>query len=396
MTSAERKKQADKVFYTALTANSILMALKFAAGILGNSGAMISDAIHTLSDVGTTVIAIFGVRIAAKDSDKEHPYGHERIESVVGLVLAFILAVTAFMVGKSGIEQLLAGKRTFVAPEPIALVAAVVSVATQEALYRLANSVGRKIESTAMIADSWHHRSDALSSIGSFIGIGAAELGYWFMEPVASLIICIFIFKVAWSIGKEAIDQLIDVAAPPEEEECILAAIRNMPGVMHVDRLRSRRYGSHLYVDAEIAVWHEESFEQAHQVCESVHNMLERDFPKILNCTVHANPHHHDGSEVEDTESAGLALPAEEEERIRNAVRSVDGVLHIDSLQLRRYADKLYTDMEIAVLCDASFEQAHAICERVHSAVEGAFPEMEHCAVHANPHNSDGTEVAEA
>ncbi len=290
-TQAERKRVSDRVFITTLVVNSLLMCGKFLAGIFGHSPAMISDAIHTLSDVGTTVLAMFGVRFAAKREDAGHPYGHQKIESVTGLILSFVLAMTALMIGKSGVETLLAGKDAFVQPGLIAVIAAGVSILTQEALFQLAYRGGVKIDSTAMKADAWHHRSDALSSIGALVGIGAARFfGLWYMDAAASLLICLLILWTAAKIFRDCVNQLIDASAPPEELKQIERAITEIDGVMHIDCIRSRLHGDRLYVDVEISVLRDTSFERAHEICEQVHRHVEQKFEKVLDCTVHANP----------------------------------------------------------------------------------------------------------
>lgn len=292
----QRTKQANKTLCITLLINAVLMVFKFAAGIIGSSGAMLSDAVHTLSDVGTTVLAMFGVRFAGKESDAEHPYGHEKIESLIGLLLAAILAITAVLIGKDGISSLLAGGSA-VTPGVIAMLAALLSIITQEVNYRLAKRTAKAIDSPALLADAWHHRSDALSSVGALIGIGAARLGAWYMEPIASLIICLLILKTAYTIGKDCVSQLIDASATPEQIKGICDTVVHVPGVMHIDSLLSRRHASKLYIDMEIAVHKDVPFTQAHAICERVHHCVESEYPAVLHCTVHANPHSDDHTE---------------------------------------------------------------------------------------------------
>ncbi|MGI6005731.1 MAG: cation diffusion facilitator family transporter [Christensenellales bacterium] len=295
----KRLQIANKVFYLTLAVNTLLMALKFAAGFLGESSALISDAVNDLSDVGITLMVIVGVRFASKSADKEHPYGHGRIESVVGLSLAFILVMTALGIGKSGVETLFSGRAGASVPGLIALIAAFISILCKEGLYQIAHRTAKKIGSSAMLADAWHHRSDALSSLAAFIGIGATQLGLWFMEPAASLAICLLILKTAYDIGKGCVHQLIDASPPQDVLDAICETVLSVEGVRHIDLMRSRVSANKLYVDLEIALLHILSFEQAHILCEKVHLLVEKRHPQVIHCTVHANPHHHDDVPVE-------------------------------------------------------------------------------------------------
>ena len=290
MSQQERKRISNRIFVGALVANFVLMLFKFLAGVIGHSGAMLSDAVHTLSDVGTTLMAMFGIRMAGRESDDDHPYGHERIESVIGLLLAVVLLLTAVFIGWNGIEALFAGGSQSSTPGIIALVAALASIATQEVLYHISIRGSRKIDSPAMAADAWHHRSDALSSVGSLIGIAAARMGLWFMDPIASLVICLLILKVGISIAKDSIRQLIDASAPPEMVEAMRQTVLSVQGVDHIDRMRSRMHANRVYVEIEIAIPKHYSFEDAHAIAERVHRQIEKQHPKVLHCTVHANP----------------------------------------------------------------------------------------------------------
>ncbi len=275
------------------------MIVKFLAGWLGRSSAMVSDAVHTLSDVGTTVMVLVGIRFSSKESDAEHPYGHQRLEALTGLGLAALLALTALGIGAQGIRAI----RTPgipVTPGLAPLLAALASIVVQEALFHYARHGARQLKSTAMMADAWHHRSDALSSVGSLIGIAGARMGLPLMDPLASLGICVAILWAAYYIVVSAARQLLDTAAPAEILRRIETLIVQTPGVMHIDSLRTRQHGSRLYIDAEIAVNHTSTFEEAHRIAEAVHRALEEQVEDVLHCTVHANPHHGDGTPIDE------------------------------------------------------------------------------------------------
>ena len=184
------EKTAMRVSTVSIIANFVLTVFKLAAGVIAHSGAMISDAIHSASDVFSTIVVIIGIRISRRDSDKDHPYGHERLECVAAIVLATILAATGLGIGASAVRKIAGGDMDALAvPGMLALVAAFVSILVKEAMYQYTRICARKIDSSALMADAWHHRSDALSSIGALIGIAGARLAFPIMEPVASLVI---------------------------------------------------------------------------------------------------------------------------------------------------------------------------------------------------------------
>lgn len=203
-----------KLSMVSLISNTALSGFKMFAGIAGNSGAMISDAIHSFSDVLTTLIAWIGVKVSKKAADDSHPYGHERLECVASLILGLVLMATGLGVGKVGIENIIANQYDALAvPKAIALAAAVFSIIGKEAMFWYTRHYARIIHSSAFMADAWHHRSDALSSIGSLIGIAGAMLGYPVMDSIASVVICLFILKVAYDISKDALIKMLTLPA---------------------------------------------------------------------------------------------------------------------------------------------------------------------------------------
>ena len=211
------EKVAMKVSFVSIVTNVILSVFKLFAGIFAHSGAMVSDAIHSASDVFSTFVVIIGIKISSKESDKEHPYGHERMECVAAIVLATILAITGLGIGSSAAEKLIAGHyETLVVPGMLALIAAILSIVVKEAMFWYTRINAKRIDSGALMADAWHHRSDALSSVGALIGIGGAQLGFPVMDSIASLVICIFILKAAYDIFKHAIDKMVDKACDEE------------------------------------------------------------------------------------------------------------------------------------------------------------------------------------
>ena len=281
---------AVKVSMVSIIGNAVLSAFKLLAGILANSGAMISDAVHSASDVFSSIIVMIGVRISGKASDKDHPYGHERMECVAAIVLATVLAGTGIAIGYAAVKNLVHGEYTSEMPGMLALIAAVISILVKEAMFWYTRACAKKIQSSAFMADAWHHRSDALSSIGSFAGVLGARLGLPILDPIASIVICLFIFKVAYGIFRESIDRLVDRAADADTVAAMHRTMLRTPGVVRVDDLKTRLFGSRTYVDAEIAVDGALPLRDAHAIAERVHHELEHDFPDVKHCTVHVNP----------------------------------------------------------------------------------------------------------
>lgn len=282
---------ATHVSMVSIIGNLILSLFKFIAGIVANSGAMISDAVHSSSDVISSVIVIIGVRISAKESDREHPYGHERMECVASIILSVILAVTGLFIAWEAILKISSGNYNKLSvPGYLALIAAVVSIIAKEGMYQYTRVYAKRIDSLALMADAWHHRSDALSSIGALIGIGGAIIGFKFLEPVASIVICVFILKAAYDIFLDSIDKMVDHSCDEDTEKEIYDEIMKVEGVIRIDMLQTRIFGSKIYVDVEIAADGNKKLIETHQIAENVHNNLEERFPKIKHIMVHVNP----------------------------------------------------------------------------------------------------------
>lgn len=285
----DEKAIIEKMSIVTIFGNVLLSGIKLIAGILGNSGAMISDAIHSLSDVFTTIVALIGVLLSKQPEDREHPYGHERLECVASLILGLILAGTGFGIGYAGIEKVISGEELAV-PTMLPLIAAVVSILVKEAMFWYTMYYAKKVDSSAFRADAWHHRTDAISSVGAFIGIGLAKLGYPIMDPVASIIICLFILKIAFEISKDAVDKMLDTAGGQELEDELSDFILKQQGVERIDLLHTRQFGNRIYIDLEIAVRGDITLVEAHEIAETVHSNVETEFPNVKHVMIHVNP----------------------------------------------------------------------------------------------------------
>ncbi len=287
--STERAHAAIAVSRNSIIINAALAALKLCAGIFARSAAMVSDAAHSLSDIVSAVVVMIGVKMSAKRADKEHPYGHERMECVAAVLLAALIAVTGVMIGYDGIQKALLGE-SFETPGLLALVAAAVSICVKEWMFRYMRRTARRIDSGAVLADAWHQRSDALSSVGSFIGILGARLGAPILDPLASVVISAFILKAAYDIFMDAIGKLTDRAAGDSLVEELRALVLAQSGVMGIDRLRTRLFGERIYVDVEIQYSGKATLDEAHGAAQRVHDAIEEGFPKVKHCMVHVNP----------------------------------------------------------------------------------------------------------
>ena len=289
MDPKQHEKVAVGVSTVTIVINLTLAGFKFLAGFLAHSGAMISDAVHSASDVLATLIVILGVKLAGRDADRSHPYGHERLECVAALILAVILGATGLGIGWSGIRKI-TGSGELAVPGLLALIAAVVSIVVKEAMFWYTWLAAKRINSSALKAEAWHHRSDALSSVGSFAGILGARLGFPALDPVASVVICLFILKAAWDILADALGKMTDHACPPAMEQEMADVILAQPGVLGLDTLNTRLFGDRVYVDVEIQADGDLPLKVTHATAQAVHDTLERQFPQVKHCMVHVNP----------------------------------------------------------------------------------------------------------
>ena len=289
LTQGDFERTAVRVSAVSIIGNAVLSAIKVLAGVFAASGAMISDGVHSLSDVFSSIIVIAGVKIASKDSDRSHPYGHERFECVAALVLAMVLVITALFICHTTFEQINAGK-DFEMPGVAALAAAIISIICKEVMFRYTRVYADLFDSSALMADAWHHRSDALSSVGALVGIAGARMGYPVLDRVASIFICLFILKAAFDIFSDAVSKLVDSSCSEETEAKIKACAEAQEGVMGVDLILTRVFGNKIYVDIEIGADSTKTLAEGHETAEKVHDAIEKEFPDVKHVMVHVNP----------------------------------------------------------------------------------------------------------
>ena len=282
---------ANRVSFITIVGNVLLSIIKLLAGIIAHSNAMISDAIHSASDVFSTIIVIIGIKLSARKPDKEHPYGHERMECVAAIVLSIVLFITGLGIGSTAVKNITSGSyNTLQIPGILALAAAILSIVCKEGMYWYTRYNAKKIDSSALMADAWHHRSDAFSSIGALVGIAGARLGFPVMDSVASIVIFVFIIKAAYDIFKDAIDKMVDHSCDDKTEKEIRDCVMGNKDVLGIDLLQTRIFGNKIYVDVEIRANASYTLKEAHEIAESVHNDIEKNFPKVKHIMVHVNP----------------------------------------------------------------------------------------------------------
>lgn len=285
------KNIANHVSIISIIVNLGLSVFKLIVGLIAHSSALVSDAVHSASDVISTFAVIAGVNISSRASDKGHQYGHERMEAIFSILLSILLFATGAGIGFKAVMKVASGEyRSIAAPGFIALIAAAVSIAVKEWMFHFTKRAAKKINSTALMADAWHHRSDALSSIGSFAGVLGARLGYPICDPIAGIIICIFIVKASWDIFYEATNQLVDKSC--DESVCIKLreVIAAQEGVISIDDLKTRLFGAKIYVDVEIGADGNLRLYEAHDIAQRVHDSIEKNFENVKHCMVHVNP----------------------------------------------------------------------------------------------------------
>ena len=292
----DREKKAARVTWVGFFTNLILSAAKIVAGVVGRSSAMVADGIHSLSDFVTDFIVIIFIKISSKNEDSDHPYGHGKFETFATMLISFalfIVAIGIFYSGSVKIYEVLNG-RIIERPTYLALIMAAVSIVVKEGLYWYTIIIGRKIESPAVIANGWHHRSDAFSSIGTLIGIsGAMFLGerWRILDPITSVIVGIFIIDVAYKLARPSIQELLEMSLPQEIEQKIEQKIQATPGVITFHHLRTRKNGNAFIIDMHIKVDARSSIVEAHDIATHVENNLKAAFGKHTQVNVHIEPY---------------------------------------------------------------------------------------------------------
>ena len=290
-----REKEIYKVTLTGTAVNAVLIVLKFIAGCVGRSSAMVADAVHSLSDFVTDVIVIVFVKIAGKPRDKGHEYGHGKFETFATMIIGFILCLAGLGLLINGIELVLHSLHghTLSKPGMLALVIAIISIISKEWLYRYTTNVGKKVNSQAVIANAWHHRSDAISSVGTLIGIsGAIFLGdkWRILDPIAAIVVSLFIIKSGYDIMKPAVADLLEASLPESMENEILKLVKTVPGITYVHNLRTRRIGNDIAVDLHVKMDGHLTLTTAHELATEAENAIKSRFGNNSIINIHMEP----------------------------------------------------------------------------------------------------------
>ena len=289
--NSQEERTAMIVSINSIIGNLLLSVGKLFAGFVAHSAAMVSDGIHSASDVLSTLVVMAGVRYANKASDKQHQYGHERMECIAAIILATMLTMVALAIGYNGYEKIFNENSTeLIIPGQLALWAAVISIIMKEAMFWYTKNAAEKINSGALMADAWHHRSDALSSVGSFVGMLGARMGYPILDPLASIIICLMILYASYEVFADAVHKIVDHSCDEKTTQELIDLIHRVPGVEHVDSITTRIFGNRIYVDVEISVDDMLPLIEAHHIAETTHAAIEANFPLVKHCMVHVNP----------------------------------------------------------------------------------------------------------
>ena len=283
----DRVEVGTRVSFNTIIANAGLGVIKVIAGFLANSNAMIADGIHSFSDVITTIGVIIGLKLSNKPEDKCHPYGHERMESISSLFLAIVLFGVALGIGYGGVVNIV--NRSFVNPGVFAIVAAIISIVVKEWMYFYTMKYAKKINSSSLKADAWHHRSDSLSSIGALIGIIGARKGYPILDSLVAIVISVIIMKVAYDVIKESISQLVDKSAKEETISEVYRKLSDIEGIRRIDSVKTRQHANRIYVDIEVSVDSLLTVEEGHDIALRIHNSIEEN-SEVKHCMVHINP----------------------------------------------------------------------------------------------------------
>ena len=287
-----RKKKIYRVTFIGFAVNLLLAGIKLAAGILGRSGAMVADAVHSFSDMATDVVVIAFAKISAKPKDEGHDYGHGKYETLATIIISLALAAvgTGILVNSIGAIRVVVDGGLLPRPGTVALLAAAVSIVVKEILYRYTVREGRRVSSPSMIANAWHHRSDALSSLGTLAGIGCAYfLGdkWRIADPIAALVVAVFIFKIAFDLIRTGLDELLERSLPEDVEEEILRVVAANPEVREPHNLRTRRIGASIAVEVHVRVDGAMSVCRSHELTEDIERRLRARFGEGTMIAIH-------------------------------------------------------------------------------------------------------------
>jgi len=361
--AGDRLRALSRVTVLAAVANLLLVVVKGGVGLLGGSSVLVADAVHSLSDLATDVVALFSLRVAAKPPDEEHPYGHGRYETLGTAILGVILLGAAVVIAWEAASRF--GQS--VVPAGITLWAAGLSIAVKEALFQITIRVGKRQESPLVVANAWHHRSDALSSVAALAGIAGARMGFPILDPAAAVVVAVLIAKMAISLLAEAIREVTDTALQREMLHELGAGIRRLPGVVSLHELRARRMGPRVLVDLHVQVDPSTTVSDGHQVAERVREFVFREQRGVSEVLVHIDPE----PDEDLTPGDQLSRPRGEiESEVRRTAEQVDGVRAVTHLMVHFLERRVVLQVEIEVDPELRVREAAAVARSLRKRLE--------------------------
>lgn len=336
--TSARSKEAYRVTAIGAVLNAFLAIGKMAAGIYGSSTAMIADAVHSFSDLVTDAIVYISTHIASKEADQDHPYGHGRAETIGTAVLGFTLIIVGIFIVFEVIERLIGGE--LLTPTWPAITGAIVSIVVKEALYQYTAKVGAKINNEIIIANAWHHRSDAISSIAALVGIAGAMMGYPLLDPLAAIVVVFMIVKIGWEIAWKAMSELMDTSLPADKVKEIRDIIMSTEGVLRYHELRARKLGADIFVDAHILVQPNISVSEAHNIAETARFRLKENVG-VADALIHI-----DAEEDIDYELM-LVNRREVEKRIVLETKKIEGLKNVSDIIIHYLKKKVCVEFNV-------------------------------------------------
>ncbi|MFD2759912.1 cation diffusion facilitator family transporter [Lentibacillus juripiscarius] len=296
MDQEQRNRKAQFASWVGIVGNLLLAAIKGAAGLVSGSRALIADAAHSASDVVSSIAVLAGIRYANKPPDKEHPYGHGKAENIAAIIVSILLILAGLEIAWTSVKVFWGEKPS--APTGIALIAVIISIVSKEMLYQYKYRLGRRINSPALVTDAWHHRSDALSSLGVLVGVGGAMIGErigWsqlvYFDPVAGIVVALLIIGLGYKMARESIDLVLENVLDDDESNRFILTAKSVSGVKQVDEIRARVHGAYVVVDLKISVDADLDVKKAHHISKNVKNKLMQEHGDVNDVLVHINPY---------------------------------------------------------------------------------------------------------
>lgn len=286
----KRYNESNKVTMISIILNIVLTILKIFAGIIGKSSAIIADGLHSASDIVTSIGVLIGNKISRKPRDAKHQYGHEKAETIVSFILSSILIIVALDIGIQGVKILL-NPSEINTPTILPLIVSVISILVKEYQYQITIKVAKRINSPSLKADAWHHRSDALSSIAAFIGIGGSILGFKLLDPIASITVALVVVKVGINIFKTSCNELMDTSINPKDLQLINEIANSYGDIKGISSIKSRKHGAYAYIDMSILIDHNKTLYNAHEISHKLERLIILQLPYIKEVNIHIEPY---------------------------------------------------------------------------------------------------------